>query len=159
MLKKIFKSEKAVLNKIRVIKIADLNSTEAQHVFAVRKTVFVDEQKVDHNLEYDAHEKTATHYLAYCDEKPCGAARFRKTDKGIKLERFAVLKEYRGKQVGLALLKKVMEDVIPLKQKIYLHAQISAHGFYLKNGFEEEGKHFYEANIEHVIMVYQFKNS
>ncbi len=110
---------------------------------------------MDHQLEYDNHENESTHFLALYDDIPCGAARWRHTDKGIKLERFAVLKEFRGKDVGLALLKEVIRDVMPLNKKIYLHAQISAHGFYAKHGFDEEGEHFWEANIEHVIMVYK----
>lgn len=139
---------------IKVKHITDSKSDEAKQLFAIRNQVFVIEQKVDHQLEHDAHDNTAQHYLASYNETPCGAARYRYTEKGIKLERFAVLNEFRNKNVGVALLKKVLEDCLSSNKKIYLHAQISAYGFYKKNGFVEEGAHFYEAGIEHVIMVY-----
>lgn len=137
--------------------VIDLNSEEANQLFAIRKQVFVVEQKVDHQLEHDVYDETAHHYLAYADNVPCGAARFRFTDKGIKLERFAVLADFRNKKVGVALLKKVLEDCLSSNKKIYLHAQITASGFYLKNGFIEEGEHFFEAGIEHVVMIYNNK--
>lgn len=140
---------------ITVKKISDLNSNEAEQMFAIRRAVFVDEQKVDHHLEYDAHESACTHYLAAYNNTPCGAARWRHTPGGIKLERFAVLKEYRGKHIGLALLTAVLNDVLPHGKKIYLHAQLSACGFYERHGFVKQGDHFWEANMEHVAMVYK----
>jgi predicted GNAT family N-acyltransferase len=142
---------------INVKHITDLKSKEAQHLFAIRNEVFVIEQKVDHQLEHDAYEETAAHYLAYIDDIPCGAARYRQTEKGIKLERFAVLADFRNKKIGVALLKKVLEDCLSSNKKIYLHAQITAYGFYLKNGFIEDGEHFFEAGIEHVVMIYNNK--
>ncbi len=142
---------------ILVKHITDLNSDEAQQLFAIRNQVFVVEQKVDHQLEHDSHDATAQHYLAYFNETPCGAARYRQTEKGIKLERFAMLSDFRNKNIGVAVLKKVLEDCLSSNKKIYLHAQISAYGFYLKNGFVDEGDHFFEAGIEHVMMVYKSK--
>lgn len=136
-------------------KITDIHSHEANQLFKIRTKVFVEEQNVDHRLEYDRHEKESNHYLAYFDSYPCGAARWRVTENGIKLERFAVLGAYRSKGIGLALLNEILSEVIPANQRIYLHSQITSAGFYLKNGFVEEGEHFWEANIEHVLMVYQ----
>ncbi|MEO8147004.1 MAG: GNAT family N-acetyltransferase [Bacteroidia bacterium] len=140
---------------LTVKRISDLQSEEAKQLFEIRNTVFVIEQHVDHDLEYDEHENEASHYLAYFGNRPCGAARWRFTESGIKLERFAVLAPFRSKDVGLALLDAILNDVIPLNKKIYLHAQMSAYGFYAKHGFMEEGDHFWEANIEHVTMVYK----
>src|SRR5690349_19849615 len=79
--------------------------------FSIREKVFVEEQKVPLDAEYDQHEKSANHYLATYNGIPCGAARWRQTDNGIKLERFAVLPEYRSQAVGSQILKKVLEDV------------------------------------------------
>jgi len=139
---------------ITVKKIIDLKSEEALQLFSIRHKVFVLEQKVDHKLEHDSNEDTSFHYLAYFNQTPCGAARYRLTNNGIKLERFAVLAAYRNKSVGVALLKKILEDCLSSNKKIYLHAQISAYNFYHKNGFIEVGEHFYEAGIEHVEMIY-----
>ncbi|OYX10302.1 MAG: GNAT family N-acetyltransferase, partial [Algoriphagus sp. 32-45-6] len=65
---------------IRVEKITD-KETFAQAV-QIRKAVFVLEQKVDPNDEYDQFEETSHHFLAKLDGKPAGAARWRRTEKG-----------------------------------------------------------------------------
>ena len=118
----------------------------------IRKTVFVHEQHCPEDIEWEFEEESH-HFLATVNDTPAGTARWRETGKGIKLERFAVLKEFRGSDVGTALLHTVLKDVPKDGRKIYLHAQISAEGFYLKNGFTPEGEHFWEADIEHVTMV------
>jgi predicted GNAT family N-acyltransferase len=120
--------------------------------FEIRRKVFVEEQKVSREEEYDQYEDSSIHYLVYNDDIPVGTARWRKTVDGIKLERFAVLPEYRNSGAGTAILDKVLGDVLLLKEKIYLHAQITAINFYLKAGFVTEGDEFVEANIRHYKM-------
>lgn len=120
----------------------------------VRTTVFVEEQNVDPAMEHDSFEESSNHYLIYLDKKPVGAARWRETKEGIKLERFAVLGEYRNKQIGAQLLKQVMEDVLPLGKQIYLHAQINAVRFYERHGFTVSGEPFEEAKIIHYKMIF-----
>lgn len=124
--------------------------------FAIRQKVFVDEQKVDPHLEYDEYEDSSQHYLASIDdEMPIGTARWRETDNGVKLERFAVLKEFRDKGAGTALLIQVLADVEALGKPIYLHAQIQVVSFYEKFGFRSVGNEFTEADIRHYKMVYE----
>ena len=55
---------------------------------------------------------------------------------------------------GRAVLDQVLSDTIPLGQRIYLHAQVSAMGFYERAGFKKEGPMFSEANIDHFVMYY-----
>lgn len=140
---------------IEVQKISQQNQPVLKTVFEIRFKVFVDEQHVPASEEFDEFESLSTHFIATFNRTPCGAARWRRTDKGVKLERFAVLMEYRSKGIGGALLSNVLKDVMPLKLKIYLHAQVSAEGFYLKNNFISVGEHFMEAGIEHVLMVWK----
>src|SRR5689334_1503067 len=83
-----------------------------QTAFAIRKKVFVDEQHCPPELEYQ-NDDVSTHFIAYHNEFPCGAARWRKTENGIKLERFAVLPSYRGKGIGAELVKAVLSDIPP----------------------------------------------
>jgi predicted GNAT family N-acyltransferase len=123
-------------------------------IFKIRQEVFVDEQKVDREEEFDSYESSSLHYLGLMDGKPAGTARWRITEKGIKLERFAVLKSFRKNGVAAAVLSKVLADVIPSGHRIYLNAQVSAMGFYEKNGFKKEGPMFVEANIDHFVMNY-----
>jgi len=125
----------------------------AEKALAIRHEVFVKGQNVDPALEYE-HEDDAHHYLLLLDEKPAATARWRETESGIKLERFATLEEYRNKGFGAALLKEILKDIIPLKKKIYLHSQLTAVKFYEKYGFVKEGEIFFEANIGHYKMIF-----
>lgn len=125
---------------------------EKEIAFAIRKRVFVIEQEVDPSEEYDDDDEKSTHFIAYCNGKACGTARWRFKDKGvIKLERFAVDREYRGKGVGAALVQAVVAD-LPLADKVMMHAQLHAIPFYEKNGFETYGPEFEEAGIRHYAM-------
>ena len=125
---------------------------ELEKVFAIRRQVFVVEQNCPPELEWE-FEDEATHFLATVEGIPAGAARWRKTDKGYKLERFAVLNEFRGQGVGQELVKAVLDDLPNDADHIYLHAQIQAMGLYEKSGFEKTGPEFEEAGIRHYKMV------
>ena len=115
---------------------------------AIRRKVFVEEQHCPADIEY-SHEDESTNFLALWDGEPCGAARWRQTENGFKLERFAVLPSYRNKNVGAALLKAVLADLPKMDQKIYLNAQVGAINFYLRHDFEPVGERFEEAGIMH----------
>jgi predicted GNAT family N-acyltransferase len=132
---------------------------ELQTAFAIREKVFVEGQNVPRELENDAFDREgATHYLAHAaDGTPCGAARWRVTANGVKLERFAVLEAYRNQQVGAALLTAVLRDVQAAQPEaqVYLNAQLRAVPFYERHGFVKEGEKFVEADIEHCKMVWQ----
>ncbi len=140
---------------MEIIRFTTKDKKSAKIAFAIRKKVFVIEQKVDPDLEYDEFEDNAQHYLVYLDKNPVATARRRETEKGIKLERFAVLKDFRNKGIGTELLKFVLKDVIPLSKYIYIHSQINALNFYLRNGFKIKGSKFIEADIEHYFMRYK----
>ncbi len=134
------------------LKVIIANSNEQlEAIFKIRREVFVEEQKVDEAEEYDEFETSSTHLLALYNDYPVGTCRFRNTDKGIKLERFAVLKSHRDKSVGKALVMATL-DQVDLNQYIYLHAQIQVVDFYKKYGFVAVGDMFEEANIKHYKM-------
>jgi predicted GNAT family N-acyltransferase len=125
---------------------------DLEKVFAIRREVFVGEQNCPPELEWE-HEDESTHFLATVDGVPAGASRWRKTDKGYKLERFAVLKPYRGNGVGQALVQTVLNDLPADADYVYLHAQIDAVTLYLRFGFKKVGEQFEEAGIQHFKMV------
>lgn len=129
---------------------------QLKSAYWIREQVFVLEQEVDPKAEYDEFESVSKHFIACLDNKPVGTARWRVTPNGVKLERFAVLKEGRGKGVGQALVSAVLEDINDnpdLKEKKkYLHAQLTAVPLYLKFGFEKVGDLFEECNIMHYKM-------
>lgn len=137
------------------VKKFDFSDEElAAHARAIRHSVFVEEQGVDAELEYE-HDEEARHYLLFIGEKPIATARWRRTEKGIKLERFAVLPPFRNRGMGEIILSAVLKDLTAEKVLIYLHSQIKAVPFYERAGFEKEGKMFREAGIEHYLMFYR----
>lgn len=136
--------------KIQVKQVSD--PANLDKVFAIRRQVFVVEQNCPPELEWE-FEDESIHFLATVDDIPAGAARWRKTDKGYKLERFAVLPEFRGLGVGQELVKAALADLPADATYIYLHAQIQAIGLYQKLGFETTGPEFEEAGIRHYKMV------
>ncbi|MCB9235754.1 MAG: GNAT family N-acetyltransferase [Bacteroidia bacterium] len=138
---------------ILVYRVTD--DSEFDLIFDIRRTVFTGEQNVSEEDEFDGHDHISHHYIAYFGDKACGTARWRITPSGkIKLERFAVLKEFRGKGVGEALVKAVLSQ-LPKNFKIYLHAQVQVIPFYEKLGFTAEGPEFDECDIMHRKMVFE----
>ena len=123
--------------------------------YRIRDKVFVQEQNVDKFLEYDGFDDEAVHYLVYYNEKPAGVARWRETEEGVKLERFAILKKYRRKALASVLLKFIIEELLYSNKKIYLSSQIDVEKFYKMHGFSRVGAKFTEANIEHYKMEYK----
>jgi predicted GNAT family N-acyltransferase len=134
---------------IKVNKVSDPAILE--RVFAIRREVFVGEQNCPPELEWE-FEDESTHFLALVDSIPAGAARWRKTDKGYKLERFAVLKQFRGIGVAQELVKAVLADLPAGAAYVYMHAQIQAVPLYKKFDFETTGPEFEEAGIRHFKM-------
>lgn len=130
------------------------NRIDLEKAWALRKQVFVIEQNCPEELEWEFEEESV-HFMALINNQVVGTARWRKTEKGIKLERFAVDASFRGKGIATALIQAVLGDLPNQNGDVYLHAQIQAAGLYKKNGFVEYGEHFDEAGIEHVKMVYR----
>ena len=136
-------------------RITDLRDLDA--AFTIREKVFVEGQGVPAALENDIHDRTdARHYLARAaDGTPAGAARWRETENGVKLERFAVLDGFRNQEIGATILRAVLADVqaeLP-DAEVYLNAQLGAVRFYERHGFKKVGEVFEEAGIQHYKMV------
>ncbi len=129
---------------------------QLDRVFSIREEVFVTEQEVDPSEEFDEFEESSRQFLATIETHDAGTARWRFTDKGVKLERFAVLKSMRNKGVGQALVQAVLDDIASHKdtagKKLYLHAQLDAVPLYSKFGFQKVGDIFEECNIKHYKM-------
>lgn len=119
----------------------------------IRQRVFVDEQHVPPVLEVE-NEESSTFYLLFQDGLPVATGRWRETENGIKLERFAVLPDYRNQHLGSVLLKKVLEDLKLSGKIIYLHSQLKAVSFYERQGFHKMGEMFEEAGIQHYKMFF-----
>ena len=130
---------------------------DMMHVLDIRNKVFVIGQNCPYDIEVvPKEEKEAKHFLIYYKETPIGTIRYRQTgDREFKLERFAILEEYRNKGYGSAaflyLVNKLEEDYNPCT--IYFNAQYHLLDYYKKLGFAEIGDTFIEANIKHIKMI------
>ena len=122
-----------------------------QALRAIRKTVFVEEQRVPEELEWDDLDEHSYHIMALAaDGTPIGTGRLLRDGH---IGRMAVLKEWRGKGVGSALLKLLLEIAYKMGfDEVKLHAQTHTVGFYARHGFAIEGGEFMEAGIPHVVM-------
>ena len=124
----------------------------AEQARQVRDAVFVDEQKVPREIEWDEHDAVSRHVIARdADGGAIGTGRLLSDGH---IGRMAVLADWRGKGVGRALLERLLEEAVRQDlSHLALHAQTQASGFYRRFGFVEEGPEFMEAGIPHRTMV------
>jgi predicted GNAT family N-acyltransferase len=118
----------------------------------VREIVFVAEQEVPLELEWDDWDERSDHALAFdAVGSPIGTARLLPDGR---IGRMAVMKEWRRRGVGAALLIALLERARSRSMPVsVLHAQTHAVGFYRRFGFSERGEEFLEAGIPHVEMT------
>ncbi|MGV9343753.1 GNAT family N-acetyltransferase [Streptomyces spiralis] len=132
--------------------------------FAVRKEVFVVEQGVPEDIEYDALDAVALHVLAVREDgTPLGTGRLLHGEAAAgrtggdptvgSLGRLAVTQQARGLGVGAALVRAI-EDAARARglAAVDLHAQTHALGFYERLGYEAYGPEFPDAGIPHRAM-------
>ena len=139
------------------LKITLINySEETQGIEQIRRRVFHEEQNIDEELEFDGLDETSEHLLAYLNQEPIGTLRIREVDpKLVKIERLAVLSQFRNQGIG----RKLMEYAIALiteknqYEQIVIHAQYHLKNFYLTFGFQPVGETFEEAEILHIKMI------
>jgi predicted GNAT family N-acyltransferase len=118
----------------------------------LRDAVFVDEQKVPRDIEWDEHDAVSRHVIAR--DSDGGAIGTGRLLADGHIGRMAVLADWRGKGVGRALLERLLEEArLQGHAHLALHAQTQASGFYRRFGFVEEGPEFMEAGIPHRTMV------
>ncbi|MFV0361380.1 GNAT family N-acetyltransferase [Tropicimonas sp.] len=122
---------------------------------ALRRQVFVEEQGVSEAEEIDGLDDVAMHLLARDRDLPVGTLRIRFVGDAAKIERVCVLSDYRGRNVGLALMRAALDRVsqMPGLSQVRLGAQVTVIGFYRRLGFRVEGDEFLDAGIPHRHMV------
>ncbi|MEU6085996.1 GNAT family N-acetyltransferase [Streptomyces sp. NPDC047085] len=145
------------------VRIAD-DPADREACFAVRKAVFVVEQEVPEDIEYDAYDAVALHVLAVTEDGvPLGAGRLLYGEAAAaktggdptvgSLGRLAVTRESRGLGVGVALVRAIEEAARARGlAAVDLHAQTHALGFYERLGYEAYGPEFPDAGIPHRAM-------
>jgi predicted GNAT family N-acyltransferase len=119
---------------------------------AIRSRVFIDEQGVPEELEWDGLDASAMHAKATSlTGEAIGTARLLPDGQ---IGRMAVLRQWRGVGIGTAMLQCLIAHAAE-KERLFLNAQTSAESFYRRNGFEAEGEIFMEAGIPHIRMRYR----
>ncbi|MDE2598461.1 MAG: GNAT family N-acetyltransferase [Rhodocyclaceae bacterium] len=119
---------------------------------AVRETVFVQEQQVPADLEWDEFDVVCRHAIARNAEgQAIGTGRLLPDGR---IGRMAVLPGWRGKEVGSALFERLLQAAkFSGMPKIELHAQTHAAGFYAHYGCIAQGREYMEAGIPHISMT------
>ncbi|MDO9357814.1 MAG: YbgC/FadM family acyl-CoA thioesterase [Polaromonas sp.] len=126
------------------------------HASPIRTAVFVDEQGIPKDLEWDEADKTAVHAVAYNGMGlPLATGRLVQVAPGSgKIGRMAVSRVLRGSSLGREVLNALVEAARQRGDaEVFLHAQRSAEGFYTRLGFQARGEPFEEATIAHIEMA------
>ena len=132
------------------VEIADWES-EASNLQAIRTVVFIEEQNVPAELEWDGLDAECTHFIVRTNSKAIATARLKPDGQ---IGRMAVLKPYRRLGVGTKLLTTVLTHAEKTGlNRVYLHAQVQVVDFYRAFGFITEGEEFMDAGIPHRAMV------
>jgi len=128
-------------------------STLSNAAFALRKEVFVWEQKVPEEEELDSYDLTATHYVAVAEGNVVATLRLIMQPEHMKIGRVAVHQAWRGKGVARKLIEKAMADARDRGQeRFYLTAQSDKLGLYEKLGFVAFGPEFMDGGMPHRAM-------
>lgn len=130
-----------------IVRDADWAS-EKNTLSNIRRIVFIVEQGVPRDEEWDGRDEESCHFIAVSeDDRPIGTARL--LPEG-QIGRMAVVSEYRRKGVGRVLLEAAVEKARHLGfERVFLHAQTHALSFYEGCGFKPFGDEFEEAGIAH----------
>ena len=130
--------------------VGDWHSLQ-QHAQHIRELVFILEQDIAPEDEWDDQDPISTHFVVYDADQPIATARLLSNDH---VGRVAVLKEYRSKGIG----KLVMQEIIALakqqqRKELILSSQVHATQFYGGLGFAVQGESYLDCGIPHVDMV------
>lgn len=130
------------------------NESELKGAFEVRRRVFVEEQGIVVEVEYDGNDGKALHMVVKDGAEVVGTARVRFLDaKQAKLERMAVLDNFRHKGIGSGITFFLIDELRNRHiEQVVLHAQYGVIAFYKSCGFEEMGLPFMEAGLKHIKM-------
>jgi predicted GNAT family N-acyltransferase len=124
---------------------------DAAAIRSVRRQVFVEEQGIPEDLEWDGRDADCCHVLAMA-----GAAEVVATGRLLadgRIGRMAVLCEWRGRGVGSAVLDRLQRCALDRGLRcVYVHAQLEVAGFYSRAGFQAVGQPFAAADIPHIEM-------
>jgi len=131
-------------------------SDDLSEAFEIRRKVFIEEQGVLVEEEFDEYDDIAIHALVYDNKgnhKPVATGRVYQDGKDYRIGRIAVLKEERGKYFGDFVVRLLANKAFSAgAEEVIINAQVTAVPFYEKIGFVSYGEIFDEAGIDHIAM-------
>jgi len=130
---------------------------EMRDALEVRRQVFVQEQGVSEDLEYDGQDEEALHMVVKNEGRVIGTARVRfLANNQAKIERLAILKPFRRRGIGSNIFSFLKQELKSRQtEQIIIHAQCAIIAFHKSCGFKEVGSPFWEAGIKHRKMQMQ----
>jgi predicted GNAT family N-acyltransferase len=137
---------------IHLLKI-NFNDYDFSNIAAIRKSVFTNELGIPESELFDKYDVTCDHFIIFDGKQIVGVLRLVSKEQNIKLERMAILPEYRSKNYGKHAILQLKEYYHTQGySKIILDSIHSVRDFYKKCGFLEEGKIFRRVGIDHIRM-------
>lgn len=124
--------------------------------YTIRSKVFINEQNIAENLEFDNKDGEAHHIVIYDDDRPVATGRLINENNQFTIGRIAVLKEERRNGYGNLVVKNLIRKASSLGgDKVIVHAQMRAAEFYKSIGFKKSSSEYIEkeTGIEHIDMV------
>jgi ElaA protein len=122
-------------------------------VYALRRRVFIEEQNIATEDEYEGDDGACIHVVVYESDTPVSTGRVKITRDDFVIGRVATLPGHRGRGLGTAVMQALIKACCIMGgERQILHAQIPAVGFYEKLGFTAYGEPFEEAGIPHICM-------
>ncbi|MFV5491708.1 GNAT family N-acetyltransferase [Acinetobacter sp. ASP199] len=119
----------------------------------IRGAVFIQEQHIAPEDEWDAEDEVSTHFVAYLHDQPVATARLLTSNS---IGRVAVLKSARGHKIGQQLMQAVIDYArTEGRQFVKLSSQVHAIGFYQVLGFRLQGEEYLDCGIPHIDMYLQ----
>tara|TARA_B100001123_G_C14987675_1_gene898245 strand:+ start:23 stop:457 length:435 start_codon:yes stop_codon:yes gene_type:complete len=144
------------MSETHLLKI-NFNSKDFEIIRNIRKTIFTNELGISQSELFDNYDERCDHFLIFDGQNVIGSVRIIILDEKIKLERMAILKEYRTKQYGKNCISQIKEYYSALGfSQIILDSIYSVKEFYEKCGFIEEGEIFQRVGINHIRMSSTF---
>ena len=133
----------------------DFNDKDFSHIQNIRKTVFHDELGISESELFDKYDESCNHFLIFDGKNIVGSVRVISINEKIKIERMAILKNFRIQTHGETCISQLIEYYSTMGfSKIILDSIYSVKDFYQKCGFIEEGMIFQRVGIDHIRMSF-----
>ena len=144
------------MSKTHLLKL-NFNDHDYFHIKNIRKIVFHDELGIIESKLFDEFDKTCEHFLVFDGLKIVGSLRILYFGQKIKLERMAILREFRGNDHGKNTILEIIDYYSALGfSQMFLDSIYFAKEFYKKCGFIQEGSKFQRVGITHYRMSLTF---